>query len=333
MWSGVRVEAFVMVKNCCAVGCTKVYQKSNGISFYRFPTNVERKRRWIAAVRRENWMPSKYSWICSQHFMTGKKSNNPLAPNYVPSVFEHVDSPVKRRLENKACQFERRQAMKKRRRTAAHKATTRRKTTTRCDDSVVDVVETGSSCTVETCNDENTLTRMASESPEESSVQTDPSEAILLTITERLLQVEAELSSTKQELAKTSNELSQVKSELLATNDQIAVVKAELTEEKKVNARLMSENSSLSKRVVSEQSLSEDDKMVKYYTGLPSFDLLNAISELVIADVPTNLFSGCSCSPLQQLLIVLMKLRLNLGDQDLPCLQVWYPSVNSIKVF
>ena len=187
--------------------------------------------------------------------------------------------------------------------------------------SVVDVVETeigtGSSCTVETCNDENTLTRMASESPEESSVQTDPSEAILLTITERLLQVEAELSSTKQELAKTSNELSQVKSELLAANDQLAVVKAELTEEKKVNARLMSENSSLSKRVVSEQSLSEDDKMVKYYTGLPSFDLLNAIYELVIADAPTNLFSGCSCSPLQQLLIVLMKLRLNLGDQDL----------------
>ena len=81
---------------------------------------------------------------------------------------------------------------------------------------VVDVVETevgtGSSCTVETCNDENTLTRMASESPEESSVQTDPSEVILLTITERLLQAEAELSSTKQELAKTSNELSQVKS-------------------------------------------------------------------------------------------------------------------------
>ena len=185
----------------------------------------------------------------------------------------------------------------------------------------VDVVETevgtGSSCTVETCNDENTLTRMASESPEESSVQTDPSEAILLTITERLLQVEAELFSTKQELAKTSNELSQVKSELLAANDQLAVVKAELTEEKNVNARLMSENSSLSKRVVSEQSLSEDDKMVKYYTGLPSFDLLNAIYELVIADVPTNLFSGCSCSPLQQLLIVLMKLRLNLGDQDL----------------
>ena len=64
----------------------------------------------------------------------GKKSNNPLAPNYVPSVFEHVDNPVKRRLENEACQFERRHAMKKRRRTAARKATTRRKTTTRRDD-------------------------------------------------------------------------------------------------------------------------------------------------------------------------------------------------------
>ena len=33
------------------------------------------------------------------------------------------------------------------------------------------------------------------------------------------------------------------------------------------------------------------------------------IRSLTIADVPTNLFSGCSCSPLQQLIIVLMKLQ------------------------
>ena len=57
--------------------------------------------------------------------------------------------------------------------------------------------------------------------------------------------------------------------------------------------------------------------MVKYYTGLLSCDLLKAICELVMTDVPTILFSGCSCSPLEQFLIVLMKLRLNIGDQDL----------------
>jgi len=73
-------------------------------------------------------MPTRYFWICSQHFVTGKKSNNLLAPNYIPSVFEHVSSPVKHRLETEAGHFESRQAMK-RRWTAAHKASAARRVT------------------------------------------------------------------------------------------------------------------------------------------------------------------------------------------------------------
>ena len=75
-----------MVKNCCAVGCSNVYRKGSGTKFYRFPSDPERKSKWIAAVRRENWTPNEHTWICSQHFVTGEKSNNPLAPNYVPSL-------------------------------------------------------------------------------------------------------------------------------------------------------------------------------------------------------------------------------------------------------
>jgi len=88
-WSGVQSKVSAMVKNCCTVGFTRVYKKGSGISFYRFPTNTGQKRRWIAAIRRENWIQTKYSWVCSQYFVTGKKINNPLAPNYIPSVFEH----------------------------------------------------------------------------------------------------------------------------------------------------------------------------------------------------------------------------------------------------
>jgi len=59
--------------------------------------------------------------------------------------------------------------------------------------------------------------------------------------------------------------------------------------------------------------------------GLPSFDQLKAI----YADVPTNLFSGCSCSPLQQLLTVLIKLHhLNLGEQDL----AYRFGIHSVKI-
>jgi len=55
------------------------------------------------------------------------------------------------------------------------------------------------------------------------------------------------VSDARKELANKLYKLSQVKSELQATNDQLAETKAELAEEKKMNAKLISENSSISK--------------------------------------------------------------------------------------
>ena len=86
-----------MGKSCCAVGCTNRFSKGSGISFYRFPTEAERRERWIAAVNRKDWAPTNYTWICSQHFVSEFKSDDPLSPNYVPSVFSFVKSPVKRK--------------------------------------------------------------------------------------------------------------------------------------------------------------------------------------------------------------------------------------------
>ena len=61
----------------------------------------------------KDWIPNDYSWLCSKHFMTGVKSNHPLAPNNIPTLFKHTSSPVKPSLEGKAVDFDRRQSTKK----------------------------------------------------------------------------------------------------------------------------------------------------------------------------------------------------------------------------
>ena len=37
---------------------------------FRFPTDPERKRQWVAAIRREGWQPNEHSRICQEHFIT-----------------------------------------------------------------------------------------------------------------------------------------------------------------------------------------------------------------------------------------------------------------------
>ena len=104
-----------MGKSCCAVGCANRYAKGSGVHFYRFPEKAERRARWIAAVGRKNWTPNAHSWICSDHFVSGAKSNDPLSPDYVPSVFSHTKSPMKRKLASDMERYERKVESKKRR--------------------------------------------------------------------------------------------------------------------------------------------------------------------------------------------------------------------------
>jgi len=70
--------------------------------------------------------------------------------------------------------------------------------------------------------------------------------------------------------------------------------------------------SGLQSRIVSRQNLGDDNKQVKFYTGLPSFTILMAIYNLVIKGLPESHFSGCEM--FDQLLVTLMKLQLNALD-------------------
>jgi len=104
--------------------------------------------------------------------MMGKKSNNPLAPNYILSIFEHVSSPVKCKLETEAGHF---QAMKRRQQTAARNATATLHTV-----SEADTEPRESPTTTDTCTDEDTLTGLIPESPEEATVHSDSGEKCYL---------------------------------------------------------------------------------------------------------------------------------------------------------
>ena len=53
-------------------------------------------------------------------------------------------------------------------------------------------------------------------------------------------------------------------------------------------ATLHSKNVKLSSKIISEELLVDNDKMVKYYTGLPSYEVLKAIFDLVIIGVPSS---------------------------------------------
>ncbi len=66
------------------------------LKLYRFPRDTDRKRRWVAAVNRKDWQPGESSRVCSAHFVSGEKSNNPLSPDYIPTLFFFTASPVKK---------------------------------------------------------------------------------------------------------------------------------------------------------------------------------------------------------------------------------------------
>ena len=82
----------------------------------------------------------------------------------------------------------------------------------------------------------------------------------------------------------------------------------EIVEVKSDKNRLISKVDALSKRVLTKKALIEDNKKVKYYTGLPSFSVLDAIYALVTKGLPDSNFD--------QFLMTLMKLQLNCGEES-----------------
>ena len=81
-----------MPTSCAVVGCSaRCTRGAQPIGFSRFPADVDRRRLWLAALRRKNadwsaWSPSAYDHVCGAHFVTGRANNERRHPDYVPSL-------------------------------------------------------------------------------------------------------------------------------------------------------------------------------------------------------------------------------------------------------
>ena len=85
-----------MVTACTVLGCSERKGKtsSSNLSFHRFPhKDPERLRKWIQAIGRKDWLPTKHTCICSKHFVESNfvvrpgKSGRRLYDHAVPSQF------------------------------------------------------------------------------------------------------------------------------------------------------------------------------------------------------------------------------------------------------
>ena len=80
-----------MPTTCAVVGCHNRHSKQCGLQFYRFPTDKDLHCLWIAFISRRNpdgstWQPGSGDRVCSDHFISRKKSDLPGSPDFVPSI-------------------------------------------------------------------------------------------------------------------------------------------------------------------------------------------------------------------------------------------------------
>ncbi|XP_065640293.1 THAP domain-containing protein 11-like isoform X2 [Hydra vulgaris] len=85
-----------MPRSCCVVGCTNNCKKNNELKFYRIPKNEAVRRKWLNAINRaadstssKQWSPTSSNvYVCSAHFITGKRELFEKHPDSVPSIFD-----------------------------------------------------------------------------------------------------------------------------------------------------------------------------------------------------------------------------------------------------
>ncbi|XP_077280675.1 THAP domain-containing protein 5-like [Temnothorax americanus] len=77
----------------------KLLRHEKGFRFFSIPTIVERRKKWLQNLGREEWIPTKSACVCEVHFedsqFESRRVNGvrKLKPNAVPTLFHVPNSP------------------------------------------------------------------------------------------------------------------------------------------------------------------------------------------------------------------------------------------------
>ncbi|XP_070694518.1 uncharacterized protein [Pempheris klunzingeri] len=271
-----------MVHTCVVAGCRNRRTPGTSLSFYRFPRDPERKQRWIDAVNREGWVPNDGSRLCSTHFISGKQVKNPRSPDYVPSVFTAAPSSPEMREPGGPEVLDKQEA-----RVEAANA-------------LLFLQGQGRSAVGERGQAERPEEREREASVEESassSLSTD----------------EDDEDDEEEDDDDDDGSMSDSKRGKLAQTSDASVNFDDILKALKKENQALRE--SVEKMSLSESSLRNDAEKVKFYTGLPNYFVLETVMWLLAPHMDG--MKNMKLSKFQQLLLTLMRLRLDLRNQDL----------------
>lgn len=85
-----------MVIQCVVYQCTNRQgerARDNGVSFFRFPKDSKKRKAWVRAINRDEWVPTEFSRVCSEHFTGGWHSDDADDENYRPTIFKYKQKP------------------------------------------------------------------------------------------------------------------------------------------------------------------------------------------------------------------------------------------------